>query len=82
MFKTLFFEILFRPRIVSQLKLGAGVVTTRAHAHYVVTEYGVIDLFGKTLKERAQALITISHPDDRERLEREWREIMMNGKKR
>ncbi|NGX55766.1 MAG: Succinyl-CoA:coenzyme A transferase, partial [Chlamydiae bacterium] len=46
------------PRIVSQLKLGAGVVTTRAHAHYVVTEYGVIDLFGKTLKERAQALIT------------------------
>ncbi|NGX55339.1 MAG: hypothetical protein KR126chlam2_00972 [Chlamydiae bacterium] len=69
------------PRIVSQLRLGAGVVTTRAHAHYVVTEYGVTDLFGKTLKERAQALITIAHPDDRERLEREWGEIMLNGKK-
>lgn len=60
-------------RIVSQLKLGAGVVTTRAHAHYIVTEYGVADLFGKTLGERADALIQIAHPEDRARLESEWR---------
>lgn len=59
-------------RIVSQLKLGAGVVTTRAHVHYVITEYGVVDLFGKTLKERAEALIGIAHPDDRVNLENEW----------
>lgn len=63
------------PRIVSQLKPGAGVVTSRAHAHYVVTEYGSVDLFGKTLNERAKALISIAHPDDRERLEKEWREL-------
>lgn len=60
------------PRIVSQLKLGAGVVTTRAHVHYVITEYGVVDLFGKTLKERVAALISVAHPDDRVNLEREW----------
>lgn len=58
------------PRIVPLLSLGAGVVTTRAHVHYVVTEYGVADLFGKTLRERAAALIAIAHPDDREHLER------------
>ena len=45
-------------RITAQLNLGAGVVTTRAQVHYVITEYGCVDLFGKTLKERAQALIT------------------------
>ena len=64
------------PRIVSQLQLGAGVVTTRAHVHYVVTEYGVIDLFGKTLKERADALISIAHPEDRVKLEKEWKEVI------
>ena len=58
------------PRIVPLLTEGAGVVTTRAHVHYVVTEYGVVDLFGKTLRERAAALIGIAHPDDREALER------------
>jgi acyl-CoA hydrolase len=58
------------PRIVPLLTEGAGVVTTRAHVHYVVTEHGVADLFGKTLRERAQALIGIAHPDDREGLER------------
>lgn len=57
-------------RIVPTLKPGAGVVTTRAHVHYVVTEYGVANLYGKNLRERAKALIQISHPDDRERLER------------
>jgi acyl-CoA hydrolase len=58
------------PRIVPMLKLGAGVVTTRAHVHYVVTEYGIAYLFGKNLRQRAKALIDIAHPDDREDLER------------
>ena len=58
-------------RIVATLKPGAGVVTTRAHMHYVVTEYGVAYLFGKNLRQRAKALINIAHPDDRENLSRE-----------
>ncbi|MBC7775788.1 MAG: acetyl-CoA hydrolase/transferase family protein [Phycisphaerae bacterium] len=58
------------PRIVPMLKPGAGVVTTRAHVHYVVTEYGTAFLFGKNLRERAKALIAIAHPADREALER------------
>jgi acyl-CoA hydrolase len=62
-------------KIVSTLKKGAGVVTTRAHSHYVVTEYGVADLYGKTLSERAKALINIAHPDDRPALERQWHEM-------
>ena len=62
------------PRIVAELKPGAGVVTTRAHMHYIVTEYGVADLFGKTLNERARTLIGIAHPDDREALDRAWHE--------
>lgn len=57
-------------RIVSTLKPGAGVVTTRAHVHYVVTEYGVAYLFGKNLRQRAKALISIAHPGDREELEK------------
>lgn len=57
-------------RIVPCLKPGAGVVTTRAHMHYVVTEYGVAYLFGKNLRQRAKALISIAHPDDRECLEK------------
>lgn len=61
-------------RIVSLLKPGAGVVTTRAHVHFVVTEFGIADLYGKTLSERAKSLIRISHPEDREHLEREWKE--------
>lgn len=59
-------------RLVSALKQGAGVVTTRAHIHYVVTEYGVASLHEKTLSERAKALIDISHPDDREKLAQDW----------
>lgn len=59
------------PRIVPMLKPGAGVVTTRAHVHYVATEYGVAELYGRNLRQRATALIAIAHPDDREKLERE-----------
>lgn len=58
-------------RIVPYLKQGAGVVTTRAHAHYIITEYGVAYLFGKNLRQRAKALINIAHPDDCEELERQ-----------
>lgn len=57
-------------RIVPFLKQGAGVVTTRGHVHYVVTEYGVAHLYGKNLRQRAKALVEIAHPDDREALER------------
>jgi len=56
-------------RIVPFLKEGAGVVTTRGHVHWVVTEYGMVDLFGKSLKQRARALLEIAHPDQREMLE-------------
>ena len=55
-------------RIVSTMKEGAGVVTTRAHARTIVTEYGVAELFGRTLRERAASLIGVAHPDHRERL--------------
>ena len=58
------------PRIVAFLKQGAAVVTTRAHVHYVVTEYGIAYLFGKNLRQRAKAMINIAHPDDRELLEK------------
>lgn len=58
-------------KIVPYLKQGAGVTTTRAHVHYVVTEYGVANLFGKNLKQRAKALIEIAHPSCRELLEKE-----------
>src|SRR5688572_22591516 len=56
-------------RIVPFLKEGAAVVTTRGHVHWVVTEFGIIDLFGKNLKQRAKALISIAHPNHREALE-------------
>lgn len=55
-------------RIVPLLKPGAGVVTTRAHVHYIVTEYGVVNLYGKSLRERAELLISIAHPNHREML--------------
>lgn len=58
-------------RIASTLKTGAGVVTTRAHVHWVVTEYGAVNLHGMNLTQRAKALIALAHPDHRERLERE-----------
>ena len=62
-------------RIVPTLKIGAGVVTTRNHIRYVVTEYGVAPLYGKTIRERAQALINISHPDFRKDLTKQAQEL-------
>lgn len=59
-------------KIVPVLKAGAGVVSTRANVHYIATEYGVVDLYGKSLKERAALMISIAHPDHREMLEREF----------
>jgi len=61
-------------RITALLKPGAGVVTTRAHAHWIVTEHGIAYLHGKTLRERAEAMINIAHPDERERLAAEVRD--------
>jgi acyl-CoA hydrolase len=61
-------------RIVPVLRTGAGVVTTRAHVHYVVTEYGTACLFGKDLKQRARALVEIAHPNHRDMLLREAHE--------
>ena len=58
-------------KIVPYLKEGAGVTTTRAHVHYIATEYGVVNLFGQNLKQRAKALISIAHPDHREELARQ-----------
>ena len=57
-------------KIVPFLKQGAGVVTTRSHVHYIVTEYGVANLYGQDLKKRARALINIAHPSHREELEK------------
>ncbi len=65
-------------RIVPRLRPGAGVVTTRGHIHFVITEFGVADLYGKTLNERANALIAVAHPEDREDLARQWAEIRGN----
>lgn len=57
-------------KIVPILKHGAGVVTTRAHINYIVTEHGIASLFGKNLRQRAYALINVAHPDHRESLEK------------
>jgi 4-hydroxybutyrate CoA-transferase len=62
-------------RIAAMLKQGAGVVTSRNHVHYVVTEYGVADLYGKTIRQRAQQLINIAHPDFRVDLEKQAKEL-------
>ena len=57
-------------KIVPTLKTGAGVVTTRAHVRYVATEFGVAELFGKNLKERARSLRNIAHPDHQAALDK------------
>lgn len=67
-------------RIVPSLHEGAGVVTTRADVHFVATEHGVVDLYGKSLGERARSLISIAHPDDRENLLAAWLKICRPGK--
>jgi len=59
-------------KITPILKQGAGVVTTRGHVHYVVTEYGVVDLYGKNMKQRSKLLTSIAHPEHREALERAY----------
>lgn len=61
-------------RIVPFLKQGAGVVTTRGHVHYVATEYGVVNLYGRNMEQRARLLIGIAHPDHRESLEQSYYE--------
>ncbi len=63
-------------RIVPTLNPGAGVVTTRAHVHYIVTEYGVANLYGKTIKERVKALVNIAHPDHRESIDKKYFELV------
>ncbi len=62
-------------RIAATLKPGAGVVTTRNHVRYIVTEYGIADLYGKTIRQRAQALIGVAHPNFREELTAAAREL-------
>lgn len=59
-------------RIVSYLKTGAGVVTTRSHVQYIITEYGIAELYGKSLQQRAKALINIAHPAHREQLDKDF----------
>lgn len=59
-------------RIVPFLRQGAGVVTTRSHVQYVITEYGIANLYGKTLKQRAAALVEIAHPDHRASIEKDF----------
>ncbi|HLO14245.1 MAG TPA: acetyl-CoA hydrolase/transferase C-terminal domain-containing protein [Anaerolineales bacterium] len=62
-------------RIAAMLKLGAGVVTSRNHVRYVVTEYGIADLYGKSIRQRAHQLIGIAHPDFRADLEKQAKEL-------
>jgi 4-hydroxybutyrate CoA-transferase len=62
-------------RITAELKPGAGIVTTRGDVHFVVTEYGVADLWGRTISERARSLIAIAHPRFKDNLESEARRL-------
>jgi acetyl-CoA hydrolase len=62
-------------RIAAMLKHGAGVVTSRNHVRYIITEYGVADLYGKSIRQRARALINIAHPDFRADLEKQAKEL-------
>ncbi len=63
-------------RIVPFLKTGAGVVTTRSHVQYIITENGIADLYGKTLKQRAQEMIKIAHPDHQENIDRAYYDML------
>jgi acyl-CoA hydrolase len=62
-------------RIAPELLPGGGVVTTRGHVHWVVTEFGAVNLHGKTLRQRGEALISIAHPDFRAELQRAFRAL-------
>jgi acyl-CoA hydrolase len=66
-------------RIVAYLDRGNGVVTSRADVHHVVTEYGIADLYGRNLRQRARALIEIAHPKFRADLEKEFYELRHYG---
>jgi acyl-CoA hydrolase len=63
-------------RIVPYLKQGAGVVSTRSHVQYIITENGIADLYGKTLKQRAKEMVKIAHPNHQERIEKEYFELI------
>ena len=63
-------------RIVPYLKQGAGVVTTRSHVHYIITENGIADLYGKNLKQRANEMVKIAHPDHQEWIEKAYFEMI------
>jgi len=63
-------------RIVPFLKQGAGVVTTRSHAQYIITENGIADLYGKTLKQRVSELVKIAHPNHQENIEKSYFELI------
>ena len=63
-------------RIVPFLKQGAGVVTTRSHVQYIITENGIADLYGKSLKNRIKELVRIAHPTHQERIEREYFDLV------
>jgi acyl-CoA hydrolase len=67
-------------RIVPFLKQGAGVVSTRSHVQYIITENGIADLYGKTLRQRAMEMTKIAHPDHQEWIEREYYNMIMNCK--
>ena len=68
-----------KSKLVNMLARGASVVTTRAHVHWIVTEYGAINLYGKSLKERTKLLISIAHPDHRETLEKQAFDMMKSS---
>jgi acyl-CoA hydrolase len=63
-------------RIVPYLKQGAGVVTTRAHTHYIITENGIADLYGKTLKQRVAEMVKIAHPSHQESIDKQYYEML------
>lgn len=63
-------------RIVPFLKQGAGVVTTRSHVQYIITEYGIADLYGKTIKQRAIEMLKIAHPNHQEWIERSYFDLI------
>ncbi|MGL2987278.1 acetyl-CoA hydrolase/transferase family protein [Flavobacterium sp. RSSA_27] len=68
-------------RIVPFLKQGAGVVSTRSHVQYIITENGIADLYGKTLKDRAKEMIKIAHPDHQEWIDKAYFELLTTGRR-